>query len=102
MLTIKLDDKLFLEIEKNISLFVGKMIDISEVSDALSSHLDVEWAKSVGVTQNEMSVQVAENHIRDLAAKANIEVVCLVRQQVENEPELIAQLCSSNRIMLFK
>ena len=80
---------------------MGKIIDISEASDALSSHLDVAFAKSVSVTQNEMSVQVAENRIRELAAKANLEVICLVRQQVENEPELLTQLCS-NRIVLFK
>lgn len=101
MLPMKLDEKLLEDIEKDIRSYVGKTIDISDAPVELSSHLDVEWASSQGVTQHEMSVQVAEDRIRAQAAKDNVEVVSFVRQQVENEPDLIKQL-RTKYVILFK
>lgn len=101
MLTTKLNKELLEEMGREITSFVGKIIDISGAPEALSSHLDVAWASSVGVTQKEMSVQVAEDRIHELAAKANIRVVCLAKQQVENDSELLAQL-SPKWIVLLK
>ena len=101
MIVIKLADKLLEAIEEDISPFVGKIIDISEASDVFSSHLDVEWVSFFGLTRKDLSVQVAENRIRELSLRANIQVVCFFKEQVEKETELLEQLLPS-RIILVK
>lgn len=101
MRVIKLDGKLLEAIGKDISSFVGKIIDISEASDVFSSSLDVEWASSFGVTRKDLSVQVAENRIRELSSKANVQVICFFKEHVEKETELLEQLLPS-RILLVK
>lgn len=101
MLSLKLDEKLLEDIGKDISSFVGKIIDISQVSDTFSSHLDIKWASSFGITRKDLSIQVAENRIRQLSSNANIQVVCFFKEQVEKETALIEQLLPS-RIILFK
>ena len=101
MLTIKLDEKLLEDIGKDASSFVGKIIDISEVSDVFSSSLNIELASSFGVTRKDLSIQVAENRIRELASSANIQVVCFFKEQVEKETKLLERLLP-NRIILFK
>lgn len=71
-----LDKNLMEEMGKDIDSFIGKSIDISKSPDLLSSGLDIEYAKSCGVTPRELSIQVAENRIKELSSKANIQVVC--------------------------
>ncbi len=92
MLTIKLDEKLLDDIGKDVSSFLGKIIDISEVSDVFSSSLDIEWASSFGVTRKDLSIQVVENRIREISSSANIQVVCFFKEQVEGKTELLERL----------
>ena len=80
---------------------MGKIIDISQVSDKFSSHLDIAWASSFGITRKDLSIQVAENRIRQLSSGTNIQVFCFFKEQVEKETALIEQLLPG-RIILFK
>lgn len=100
MITIKLDEKLLKDIEKDVSLFVDKIIDISGVSDVFSSSLNTELASSFGVTKRDLSIQVVENRIREISSNANIEVVCFFKEQVEKKTDLLEQLLPGRIIIL--
>ena len=101
LIVFELDETLVGKLKEDISNFVNQVIDISEASPAFSSHLNAEIANLFGVTQKELSVQVVEDHILELASKVNIEVVCLVKEQVEKETKLIEEL-RVGRIILLK
>ncbi len=101
MANLKLDENLLKEIEKDPHFFVGKIIDISEAPDSLSSHLNAPLASSFGVTKKEMSVQVAENLISEIAKKAKIEVVCLFKDQITDKPRFVEQM-KEDRIVLLE
>jgi hypothetical protein len=101
LIVFELDEELLGELEKDISIFVNKIIDLSQASLALSSHLNAEIANRFGVTQKELSIQVAEDHIRELALKADIEVICLFKDQVQKANNLINEL-RVKRIILLK
>ncbi len=77
MICIMLDERVFAELEANISVFSGRVIDISEAPAKFSAHLDGEIGKLFGVSREELTTQAVENRIRELAAKAKIEVVSL-------------------------
>lgn len=101
VIVFELNQKLLRELGENIGSFLGRVIDISNASPNIASHLDIQYAFLRGVTQKELAIQLIEEHIRDLASKANIEVICLVKEQVQNEPELINKL-QPDRIILLK
>ena len=102
MLTIiKLDGQLLEDIGTDASSFIGKIIDISEAPESLSSCLNIEWASSFGVTKQDLSTQVAENRIREISSRANIQVVCFFKEQVEKETVLLDQL-RIGRLVLLK
>lgn len=87
--------------EKNIGSFVGKTIDISDASLSISTHLDIQWAKkNYNVTQKQLSIQLAEKHIFEIAKKANITVICLEKDVFENVPELFKESRATVIILL--
>jgi len=101
VIIFELDEKLLGELTKDISSFLNKVIDISDAPLTVASHLNIELADRLGVTQKELAIQLIENNIRELASKVNIEVVGLVKEQIEKEPDLINEL-SGGRIILLK
>lgn len=98
---IRLDEEVLEKIKKNTSSFIGSVIDISGVSDTFASHLDVEWANSLGVTKQDLAIQVVENRIRKFSTGAGIQVICFFKEQVEKETALVEQL-RQGRIILLK
>jgi hypothetical protein len=101
LIVLEFDEKLHEKLNKNIGDYTGRVIDISEIPSSYSSNLNISLAKLFGVTQEELSVQVLEDHIRKLAQKANIEVVCLDKQQAQKEQELV-ETFRPGRIILLK
>jgi predicted solute-binding protein len=101
VIVFELNEKLLGDIEKDISKFLNGVIDISNVPSTVASHLNLEIAKRFGVTPKELSIQLIENHFRELALKANIDVVCVVKEQIEKEPDIINKL-RVGRIILLK
>ncbi|MBM4301036.1 MAG: hypothetical protein FJ121_05830 [Deltaproteobacteria bacterium] len=101
VIIFELDAKLLGEFEKDASSFLDRVIDISNAPPKVASKLNIQLAGILGVTQKELAVQLIENHIRDLSSEANIEVICLVKEQVQKEPELIDKL-RPGRIILLK
>lgn len=101
VIVFELNGKLLGDIEKDISKILNGVIDISNVPSTIASPLNLELAKRFGVTPKELSIQLIENHIRELALKANIDVVCIVKEQIEKEPEIINKL-RVGRIILLK
>lgn len=98
---MKIDEKLIKEMEKDIIPFVGKVVDISECSDAFSAHLDIDWAVVQGVTRHELSVQVVENRVRELASRADLQVFGFVKGQVEQAADFLEKF-RLGRIILLK
>ena len=88
-------------IVKDIITFLDKVIDISDTPPEIAPQLNIQLDSLFGITEKELAVQLIENHIRDLALKANIEVICLHKEQVQNEPELIEKV-QPGRIILLK
>ncbi|HME42880.1 MAG TPA: hypothetical protein VKF36_07350 [Syntrophorhabdales bacterium] len=82
MIDFKLNALLLEKLEVAASSFVGTVIDISQGLSEFSADLNVDVARKLGVTQGQLSVQAVEEYIRKIAAKAGIEVVCLVKDQV--------------------
>ena len=101
VIVFEFNETLLGDIEKDINKFLNAVIDITNVPSTLASHLNLELAKEFGVTPEELSIQLIENHIRGLALKANIDVVCIVKEQIEKEPEIIKKL-RLGRIILLK
>lgn len=101
VIVFELDEKLLGELDKDISSFLNRVIDISHTPPTVASHLNIELAGRFGVTQKELVVQLIENHIRELASKANIEVACFVKEQIEKDHVVLNQLCVG-RIILLK
>jgi hypothetical protein len=98
---MKLDKKLMEKMEKDIGSFAGKIVDVSECPDTFSAHFDIDWAASQGVLRHELSVQVVENRIREVASNANLQVFSFVKDQVEKAPGFLEQL-RPGRIILLK
>lgn len=103
MICIVLDERVFAEIESNIGAFIGRVIDISEAPAKFSAHLNAERAELFGVSREELTTQVVENRIQELAAKAKIEVVSLWKEQLAKDTEtVIERLRASGKIILLK
>jgi len=58
LILFELDEKLLGELEKDISCFVNRVIDISNVPPTLASHLNIDLAGRFNVTQKELAVQL--------------------------------------------
>lgn len=101
VIVFELDEKLLGELEKDISSFLDRVIDISNAPPKVASQLNIQLAGLFGVTQKELAVQLIENHIRKLASKANIELACFVKEQFSKEPDVINKL-RIGRIILLK
>ncbi len=101
MIDFKLDALLLEKLEVAASSFVGTVIDISQSLSEFSSDLNVDFARKLGISREQLSVQVVEDYIRKIAAKADIEVVCLVKDQIEKDINLINSL-RFGRIILVK
>ena len=99
--TIKFTEDLFEKLQRDIGGFVGQIIDISEAPLSLSSGLNIELAGQLGVTQQQLAIQIAENRIRELAFSANVEVICLWKDQIQQQTKLIKKLLTG-RLILFK
>jgi len=104
MLTTKLSKKVLGKLEKNISTFVGKIVDISTAPSTLSTHLDIKLAKHFGVTQKQLSVQIAEDFIRKLASTSSIQVICIWKEQVKKNTDFnnLIESLRAGRIILLK
>jgi hypothetical protein len=101
MADFKLDAALLERLERAISSFVGTVIDISQPLPEFSSDLNVELAQKLGVAPDQLSIQALEEYIRKIASRADIEVVCLVKDQVGEDEDLVDRL-RMNRIVLLK
>jgi len=101
VIIFELDEDLLREIEKDINRFLNRVIDISNASTKIPPSFDIHYAGLHGITQKDVAVQLIEEHIRELAFKANIDVICLVKEQVQNKSELIEKL-QQGRIILLK
>lgn len=99
MIDFKLNVVLLEKLEAAASSFVGTVIDISQGLSEFSADLNVNFARKLGITQEQLSVQAVEEYIRKIAAKADIEVVCLVKGQAGQD--LINNL-RLGRIILLK
>jgi tetrahydromethanopterin S-methyltransferase subunit H len=98
-----LNERVFAELESNINAFIDRIIDISEAPAALSAHLNAEIAKLFSVSREELTTQVVENRIQELAAKAEIEAVSLWKEQLDKDTEaVIERLRAGGKIILLK
>ncbi|MGD0661628.1 MAG: hypothetical protein ABSD38_26495 [Syntrophorhabdales bacterium] len=101
MADFKLDAALLERLERAISSFVGTVIDISQALPEFSSVLNVGLAEKLGVGQQQLSVQAVEEYIREIAHKADIEVACLIKDEVGHDTNLIDKV-RIGRIVLLK
>ena len=99
MIDFKLDALLLEKLETAAPSFVGTVIDISQGLSEFSSDLNVDFARKLGIAPEQLSVQAVEEYIRKIAAKADIDVVCLVKDQAGHD--LIDNL-RFGRIILLK
>ena len=101
MIDFKLNLSLLTDIEENPHFFLGTVIDISQPLFEFASDLNVALAERLGVSQEQLSVQAVEEYVRKVAAKVDVEVVCLVKDEVNNNCNLVNTL-KAGRIMLLK
>jgi site-specific recombinase len=101
LIDFNLSLSLLTDIEENPPFFVGTVIDISQPLFEFASDLNVLFAEKLGISQEQLSVQAVEEYIRRVANKAGAEVVCLVKDQVKNDRNLVNTL-KEGRIVLLK
>ncbi len=100
MIDFKLDLSLLAEIEEDPDFFVGTVIDISRALFEFTSDLNVRFAEKLGISQEQLSTHAVENYIRKVAANADVTVVCLVKNQIDNDDELINSLKAGSIVLL--
>jgi hypothetical protein len=101
LIDFKLSLSLLTDIEENPHFFLDAVIDISQPLFEFASDLNVDLANKLRVSQEQLSVQAVEEYIRRVANKADVEVVCLIKDEVKNDRNLVGKL-KAGRIMLPK
>lgn len=101
MIDFKLSLSLLTDVEENPHFFVDTVIDISQPLFEFASDLNVDLAKKLGVSQEQLSVQAVEEYIRKIANAADVEVLCLIKDEVKNDSNLVNKL-KAGRIILLK
>lgn len=96
---IEVDIELLSNIEKDISSFLGDILNVSSISTEIADDLNFDLSDQMNVSRSELAVQVAENKIRK-AAHGILGVVSLPHEIISTEKALIDNLTRKYIIVL--
>lgn len=82
--------------------FIGKIIDIANVSEKYASHLNLNLAEKFGVNAQDLSKQVVEDIIRKNAWQRGIATVCLDKSYLHRYGEELLNELTRNYICILK
>jgi hypothetical protein len=101
LIDFRLSLSLLTDVEENPHFFVNTVIDISQPLFEFASDLNVDLAKKLGVSQEQLSIQAVEEYIRKVANATDVEVICLAKDEINNDRDLVNKL-KAGRIVLLK